>query len=88
MCHALAYFSPKAAAKAVAAYRKGQEFWREWYIHMMSPERPILQVGRENIEQAIRSRHHQGFMAAHYPAARATVQAAIDRINSSRTTTT
>ena len=79
ICHSLGYFTPLAAAQAVADYRNDEENWSEWYIHMASADRSFLQVGRETIQQAIRSRrHHQGFMA-HYPAARAAVQAEIDR---------
>jgi len=82
ICESLGYFSPEAAANAIAAHKAGRPFWCEWYMHLAGgqPERgeqAMLAVGRETLRAAFRYRGtHRGFMAS-YAQARRLVDEAI-----------
>jgi hypothetical protein len=76
ICDSLGYFTPQSAAGALLAYIEGQSFACEWYCHMAGGYNhdKLLQVGKQVVERAFRSRrHHRGYMA-HYPQAKALVQ--------------
>lgn len=71
ICESLGYFSPRAAANAVAAYKNGEPYACEWYSHMCSckgrgffDEPTLLQIGRDVVRYAFEGRHgHHGYMA-------------------------
>lgn len=76
ICESLGYFTPRAAANAILEYKRGHAFYCEWYVHMAGGynREKVLEVGREVIKQAIRTRkYHRGYMAD-YPTARALVE--------------
>ena len=78
ICQSLGYFSPMAAANAIANHINGLETCCEWYIHMYDGKRTMLEIGHDMISQAIsRRRHHRGYMAD-YRIARAMVKTTID----------
>ena len=52
ICASLGYFTPKAAANAITAHIRGQSFYCEWYGHMTSGGKNILDVGRDNLSAA------------------------------------
>ena len=75
ICASLGYFTPKAAANAITAHIRGQDFWCEWYAHMTSGGKDILDVGRDTLSGAFRRRRsHKGYMAE-YQKARLMVEA-------------
>jgi hypothetical protein len=87
ICESLGYFTPGAAASALADYREGRPNHCEWYTHMASlalAHRPgrdfreaLLEIGRDVVRSAIRNRRfHRGFMAD-YAQARAVVARAL-----------
>ena len=75
ICESLGYFTPQAAANAILSHRQGFIHACEWYMHMAGRDRDPLQVGRDVLNRAFKARrHHRGYMA-HYPQARALVEA-------------
>ena len=77
ICESLGYLTPTAAANAILNHIRGSAFYCEWYCHQAGGGRTLLQVGRDNLDNAFRRRkHHRGPMA-HYPRARALVEAEI-----------
>ena len=79
ICESLGYFTPLAAANALKHYVLGQPFFCEWYVCLADgyDRERVLEVGRQVVEAAFRSRHrHRGVMQ-HYPAARAIVAEAL-----------
>jgi len=80
VCASLGYFTPEGAARAILDHRLGRANYCEWYIHMArgGHRDRLLAVGKEVIARAFSGRrHHTGFMA-HYPHARALVEAVRD----------
>ena len=74
ICESLGYFTPKSAANAILQHRQGREFGCEWYSHMASGDRSLLQVGADTLQAAFRRRrNHRGYMAE-YARARTMVQ--------------
>ena len=75
MCASLGYFTPKAAANAIVTHIRGQGFWCEWYGHMASGGKNILDVGHDTLNGAFQHRRfHRGYMAE-YKTARVMVEA-------------
>jgi hypothetical protein len=82
ICESLGYFSPLAAANALAHHINGTPFACEWYSHVCScrgqglfHDDTLVQVGREVVRAAFQQRHrHKGPMAE-YQQALALVQA-------------
>lgn len=89
IAESLGYFTPQAAARAIAAHRNGEAFACEWYADIaMRQNQPLWdagtlqQVNQRVIESAYRRRQqHRGYMAD-YDAAKQLVQAGIDDHNS------
>ena len=76
ICQSLGYFTPHAAANAILAHRNGQDFYCEWYMSQRRADKTMREIGARAIKTAFRMRHsHQDYMA-HYPLARALVDAA------------
>ena len=76
ICHSLGYFTPRAAANAILAHMKGQDFYCEWYMSQLTGKNTMREIGARAIQTAFKMRHgHRGYMA-HYPQARALVHAA------------
>lgn len=75
IAESLGYFTPEGAAGAVLSFKRNQEHWCEWYMHMAAAGRkPILQVGAETLRRAIRFRRmHCGYMSS-YELARKIIQ--------------
>ena len=74
VCQSLGYFSPLSAARAILDHATQTSNACEWYIHMAGNGRSLLQVNRDTIAQAFRSRRsHRGYMAD-YPTARRLVE--------------
>ncbi len=67
IAESLGYFTPEAAANALLHFKRGQEFWCEWFMHMAGVGRkPMLQVAAETIRRAIcQRRHHRGYMSSY-----------------------
>lgn len=67
IAESLGYFTPEGAANALLAFKRGQEHWCEWYLHMAALGRkPIVQVGAETLRRAIRTRrYHRGYMGSY-----------------------
>lgn len=67
IAESLGYFTPEGAANALLLFKRGQENWCEWFVHMASVGRkPIRQVAAETIRRAIRGRaFHKGYMASY-----------------------
>ncbi len=65
IAESLGCFSPDGAANALLLFKRGQENWCEWYVHMASVGRkPILQVAAETLRRAVRGRgFHRSYMA-------------------------
>ena len=65
ICESLGYFSPTAAAAAIAAHHEQQPFACEWYIHMAGfSDKALLETGEQTLRGAYQRRHHhRGFMA-------------------------
>ena len=85
ICESLGYFTPRAAAMAIRDHRIGRAHHCEWYSHMASGTRSVLQVGQNTILRAFqRRRCHQGYMAD-YPRALALVANEIQRTGPSPT---
>ena len=65
ICESLGYFSPNAAAAAIAAHREQRPFPCEWYTHTAGhQEEALLECGRRKIANAFRNRRmHRGYMA-------------------------
>ena len=73
ICESLGYFTPEAAANAIAYYTRGEPFFCEWY-HDWASKRSrktnadmrdtVREVGKLAIQNAVsRRRHHRGPMA-------------------------
>ena len=85
IAESLGYFTPRAAALAVAAQKNGESFGCEWYADIaMRQNKPVydpqalMAVNRSVIEQAFMRRHrHTGYMAE-YQQAKALVQKELD----------
>lgn len=67
IAESLGYFTPEGAANTVLLFKRGQENWCEWFLHMASVGRkPMLQVAMETIQRAIRERrYHHGYMSSY-----------------------
>lgn len=84
----LGYFTPQAAARAIAAHHNNENFACEWYADIaMRQNQPLFgtdalqQINRQVIDSAYRRRaHHRGYMAD-YSVAKALVEAEIDDEN-------
>ena len=70
ICESLGYFTPEAAANAVAYYTRGEAFFCEWYHDWSSKRRgtnlrdTVKEVGQLALQNAVRRRgHHRGPMA-------------------------
>ncbi len=64
ICESLGYFSPDAAANAIAHAKRAEPFACEWYLHMAGADRSLVEIARRVLERAIRGRHrHRGYMA-------------------------
>ena len=70
ICESLGYFTPEAAANAIAYYTKGEAFYCEWYYDCASKRRGIdlrdtvKKVGDLALQNAVRRRsQHRGPMA-------------------------
>lgn len=70
IAESLGYFTPEAAANAIAFYTKGEAFFCEWYYDWASKRNKtdmrstVLEVGELAIQNAVRRRgHHRGPMA-------------------------
>jgi len=76
IAESLGYFTPQAAANAIAHYTKGEAFFCEWYYDWASKRfangntkcadlrDTVLEVGEAALENAIERRHrHRGPMA-------------------------
>jgi hypothetical protein len=77
ICESLGYFTPGAAANAIRAYREGETFPCEWYVHMAQgfDWAKLLEVGKKVIGRAFQYRRlHRGYMAD-YRLARKLVEA-------------
>lgn len=63
----LGYFSPEGAANALLLFKRDQDNYCEWFLHMASVGRkPIRQVAAETVTRAIRGRaFHCGYMASY-----------------------
>ena len=77
ICESLGYFTPTAAANAIRDHQTGRGNHCEWYSHMATSGKTMLEIGARTINNAFRRRRfHQGPMA-HYPQALALVQESI-----------
>ncbi len=67
IAESLGYFTPERAANALLPFKRGQENWREWFLHMASIGRkPIRQAAVDTLRCAIRDRaFHRGYMASY-----------------------
>ena len=70
ICESLGYFTPEAAANAIAYYTKGEAFYCEWYYDWASRRNKgnlrdtVKEVGELALQNAVRRRsHHRGPMA-------------------------
>lgn len=86
ICESLGYFTPGAAANAIAFYKKNLPFFCEWFSHMaqFQPEKSMFnpeavkRVQKSVIEGAFaRRKHHQGYMSD-YPMATTLVKREIE----------
>lgn len=61
------YFSPEGAANALLLFKRDQDNYCEWFLHMASVGRkPIRQVAGETVRRAIHGRaFHRGYMASY-----------------------
>lgn len=79
----LGYFTPTAAANAIAHYKADEPYACEWYSHMASSRGGmydhdlLLEVGRFTLAKAFEWRHHHTGYMAHYPQAIALVRHAL-----------
>jgi len=86
ICESLGYFTPRAAANALIAYKLGRPFYCEMYCHAaqfrnarrdLHDKGSVWTVTRDFPRQAFKNRaHHKGYMAE-YAHARAIVAAAL-----------
>ena len=67
IAESLGYFTPEGAANALLLFKRGQENWCDWFLHMASVGRKrIRQVAVETLRRAIRGRaFHHGYMASY-----------------------
>lgn len=67
IAESLGYFTPEGAANTVLLFKRGQENWCEWFLHMASVgHKPVRQVAAETLRRAIRGRaSHRGYMASY-----------------------
>jgi hypothetical protein len=67
IAESLGYFTPEGAASALPLFKRDQENWCEWFLHMAALKRkPILQVAAETIRRAIcQRRYHRGYMGSY-----------------------
>jgi hypothetical protein len=70
ICESLGYFTPEAAANAIAHYTRAEAFHCEWYYDWASkrsktdPRATVLKVGELAIQNTVKRRaHHRGPMA-------------------------
>jgi hypothetical protein len=73
ICESLGYFSPGAAANALATVRRGGPFFCEWFVSMARSwsDTDVRRVGVETLAHAISDRHrHRGYMAEYTRALR------------------
>lgn len=74
ICESLGYFSPMAAAAALAAYKQGEPYACEWYYRRGQGQgrlelEQLLRVGQEVVQAAFQFRgHHTGCMADYHRA--------------------
>ena len=66
IAESLGYFSPESAANALLLFKRDQENYCEWFLHMASVGRkPICQVAADTVRRAIRGRaFHRGYIAS------------------------
>ena len=74
MCESLEYFSPLSAARAILDHIRQTTNACEWYLDMARYGNSLIQINRDTIGRAFKSRRfHKGYMA-HYPDARKLVE--------------
>jgi len=70
ICESLGYFTPEAAANAIAFYKAGRSYACEWYSHLCNQsgkgyfdESELIRINRDVLVFAIRNRaRHTGHM--------------------------
>jgi hypothetical protein len=67
IAESIGYFSPEGSANALLLFKRDQDNYCEWFLHMAYLGRkPIRQVAVETIRRAIRGRSfHRGYMASY-----------------------
>ena len=72
ICASLGYFTPRAAAAALLAYRDGQPHFCEWYDALFGMNRQaLIDGGAQVLRAAVADRHrHRGYMADYATARR------------------
>lgn len=82
ICESLGYFSPRCAANALAHHINRTPFSCEWYSHIcqcrgqgLFHDDTLVQVGRDVVNAAFKSRHHHTGPMADYEQALALVMA-------------
>lgn len=74
ICASLGYFTPERAACAIAAHKRGEPFWCEWYVDWAEKGKiSVQEVGVRAIRKAVHYRHHHTGAMASYDHARALV---------------
>ena len=64
ICESLGYFTPRAAANAIQAHKKGHSHACEWYLSMIRPGHSLKDIGANTLSRAFKHRRfHRGFMA-------------------------
>lgn len=67
IAESLGYFSPESAANALLLFKRDQDNYCEWFLHMASVGcKPIRQVAAETVRRTIRERaFHRGYTASY-----------------------
>jgi hypothetical protein len=67
IAESLGYFTPEGAANALLHFKRGDEYWCEWFMYMASLGRKsVLQVAAETIRRAILQRwYRRGYMGSY-----------------------
>lgn len=67
IAESLGYFSPEGAANTLLLFKRDQDNYCEWFLHIASVgHKPIRQVAAETVKRAIRGRaFHRGYIASY-----------------------